>query len=325
MQFELNLYSKYRTELMGVAAIMVIASHMHDFGIEMNQYVQRFFGFGASGVEVFLFMSGFGLWRSFNNATSGTFELAQRYLFPWYKRRYLRILIPYLLFAIPIYAVISYLDGVGYAEYIRRVCFISFWNEGWGLWYVAMLFPLYFVAPFIIKLFAQKQKLLWFIIVLLLTELFVYFAFGGKGDVFFIRFISARLPSFYIGVLLAEAICTNKRISIIWVLIIPILAYMLLWTLNHSLHTRFFYLWLIPLPLATICTIILEHVKWLQRSFHFLGTLSLEVYCTHAFVPALIIRLFNLSPTIYLYLLGVCISVVISVDINRLSQKILSI
>lgn len=321
--FDLGLYSKYRGELMGVAAIMVIASHVYGFGVEMCDPIRRLLGVGASGVELFLFVSGFGLWKSYDDATKGTFSISACNIFPWYKKRYQRILIPYLIFAIPIYGLLTLLDHMDMAEYIKRILFISFWRDGLGLWYVAMLIPLYFVAPFVIRALSGDRKITWLILLVLIAELYAYFAFGGEVDVFFSRFMVSRLPIFFIGVFMGKAICEGKRVSLWFVLIVPLLVYILLYGLNHFAGTRFFYLWLLTMPFSTMLVWLLSRSNWLQVIFKFLGKMSLEIYCTHAFVPLCIIRAFNMPPSLYMYLLGVGISILLSMGINKLSKIII--
>ena len=324
MQFELNLYSKYRTELMGFAAIMVIITHMHDNGVAMCEYVRRLTSVGASGVDLFMFVSGFGLWRSLRTATSGTFSLHANVLGAWYKKRYLRILVPYLIFAIPIYGLLTIMDHQDLLEYVRRVVFVSFWSKGWGLWYVAMLIPLYFISPFIIKLLSNERKIIWFVVLMLAVELFAYFAFGGIHDVCWIRFCVSRLPGFLIGIVMAQAICEGKKISLWYVLLIPLMVYFLLRGLNHTVGTRFFYLWLLPLPFSTIMVWAFSRFGWLQSACKFMGQISLEAYCTHAFVPACIVRLLNLTPSLYTYIFGVGVGILMSVGIHKLSNIIIS-
>lgn len=324
MQFELNLFSRYRTELMGIAAIMVIITHMHDNGVAMSEFVRRLTSVGASGVELFLFVSGFGLWKSLRTATNGTFSLHANVLGAWYKRRYLRILVPYILFAIPIYGILTIMDHMDGIEFLKRVSFISFWTRGWGVWYIAMLIPLYFITPIIIKLLSGNGKIIWFLLLMLFTEIFAYIGFGGGRDLYYCRFMVSRLPSFLIGIFMAQAICEGeKKISLWWILVIPLIAYFILRGVNHHFGTRFFYLWLLPLPFSTLMVWLVRRFEWLQKMSNFMGRISLEAYCTHAFVPACIVRAFSLTPSLYTYLFGVGISILLSVGINRAAGVII--
>lgn len=321
IQFELNLYSKYRTELMGWATIMVVVSHLYMSGVELSEPVRRITGIGASGVELFLFLSGFGLWKSYSSVTSGLCNIDIRKIGKWYEKRYLRILVPYLIFAIPVYGILTAMDHLSVSEFIKRVSFISFWTQGWGVWYIVMLIPLYLLTPFLICMLTGEGKVMWLIILVLAVELFAYFAFYGEGDVFFSRFIVQRLPSFFIGIFMARSICEGKKVSQWWVLLVPLVAYVLLWGMNHTIGTRFFYLWLLPLPISTIMVWLLMRYSWLQSICKFMGTISLEMYCTHMFIPVMIVRALSLSPSFSMYFLGVVISIGLSVGINSISVK----
>ena len=324
-QIELNLYSRYRKELMGIAIMMVVVSHVYMSGVPLPDSIRRLTGFGACGVELFLFLSGFGLWKSYSETTNNFRNVKAKNLMQWYKRRYLRILVPYLLFSIPIYGLFAMMDHLDFAEYIRRVFFLSFWTEGWGLWYLAMLIPLYFFAPLVIKLLMGEKRDLWFAVFVLSAEIYAYFAFGGNRDVYFTRFVISRLPSFFIGIYMAQAICEGRKIPVWLVLYLPLFIYILLHTFNHNLGTRFFYLWLLPLPISTIGVWLIERFTWMQSLFGFLGSISLELYCTHVFLPVLIVRVMDVPPSMLTFWGGVGLSIVISIGIHRISTPIISV
>ena len=55
--------SKFRSELMGIATIMILLGHSVFYGQGFVDYAifQDLFTLGYSGVDIFLFLSGFGL------------------------------------------------------------------------------------------------------------------------------------------------------------------------------------------------------------------------------------------------------------------------
>ena len=59
--FELGLFSRFRSELMGIAAIMIIVCHMPANGVDMPAIASKIFQAGGVGCDIFLFLSGFGL------------------------------------------------------------------------------------------------------------------------------------------------------------------------------------------------------------------------------------------------------------------------
>ena len=84
--------SKFRTELMGLACLWVMLHHTaFDWPLVLEP-LERFSKYGNLGVDIFLLLSGVGLYY----AWSGQPKLSD-----FYVRRFVRLLVPYLLFALP--------------------------------------------------------------------------------------------------------------------------------------------------------------------------------------------------------------------------------
>lgn len=64
--FKVQLLSKYRNLLMGVATLLVIFGHSAGNGVLMPHWLETLCGLGSVGVDIFLLMSGLGLWYSLN-------------------------------------------------------------------------------------------------------------------------------------------------------------------------------------------------------------------------------------------------------------------
>lgn len=64
LSFNLSLFSKYRTEIMGIAAIMIIIGHAEGNGVLMPWMMTKIIIQGGLGVDIFLFLSGMGLYYS---------------------------------------------------------------------------------------------------------------------------------------------------------------------------------------------------------------------------------------------------------------------
>lgn len=62
--FHVNDISEYRTELMGVATLLVIFGHSAGNGVVMPGWLESFCGLASVGVDIFLLVSGLGLWYS---------------------------------------------------------------------------------------------------------------------------------------------------------------------------------------------------------------------------------------------------------------------
>lgn len=68
--FQLRKISKYRTELMGMSAILILVCHSVAY-IEMPRILQYVLSFGNIGVDLFLFLSGMGMWFSLTKLLRG--------------------------------------------------------------------------------------------------------------------------------------------------------------------------------------------------------------------------------------------------------------
>lgn len=95
----MDLISKYRSELMGIAIIWVILYHLiltqnspYSFG-----FLDSILGNGYGGVDIFLYLSGFGLVRSWNKCLQQNHSHAINL---FYKRRILRLAPTYIFICI---------------------------------------------------------------------------------------------------------------------------------------------------------------------------------------------------------------------------------
>lgn len=67
MQFNVSDISKYRPYLMGIATLLVIFGHSAGNGVVMPGWVESLCGLASVGVDIFLLVSGLGLWHSLRN------------------------------------------------------------------------------------------------------------------------------------------------------------------------------------------------------------------------------------------------------------------
>ena len=68
--FNLEWISKYRTEIMGFAAILIILCHANVAGVVTPCLVRRLLGLGNVGVDIFLFVSGIGMYYSLSKVNT---------------------------------------------------------------------------------------------------------------------------------------------------------------------------------------------------------------------------------------------------------------
>lgn len=66
-KFSVNLLSRYRTHLMGFATLLILFGHSKGNGVLMPGWMQSLCGLASVGVDIFLLVSGLGLWYSLNS------------------------------------------------------------------------------------------------------------------------------------------------------------------------------------------------------------------------------------------------------------------
>lgn len=64
IHFELGKLSTYRTELMGISAILILVCHASGRGVILPFHLSTLLSFGNIGVDMFLLLSGIGLFYS---------------------------------------------------------------------------------------------------------------------------------------------------------------------------------------------------------------------------------------------------------------------
>lgn len=124
---------------MGIASLGIILVHSIDI-VAWSPNLEKLFGFGGTGVYVFVFLSAIGLFHSLKS--KGGKNKAE-----FYKRRFKRLIIPYGLIAGTWYGLLDLLVNRNPILFLYDISTLSFWMEHRGAWYVAMLIPVYILFP----------------------------------------------------------------------------------------------------------------------------------------------------------------------------------
>mgnify|MGYP001049521727 CR=1 FL=1 len=132
--------TKYRQQLMGIAAIGVLLVHSTQI-IALPTFLSKIFSYGGIGVYIFVFLSAIGLYMSLSRR-GGIYSKKE-----FYKRRFTRALLPYLLIAVTWYGVKYLIFDHNIGAFFYETSLLSFWLEHRGAWYIAMLVPVYLIFP----------------------------------------------------------------------------------------------------------------------------------------------------------------------------------
>ena len=159
--FDLYEISRARPHLLGLATLWVALFHSYSLNFFQSDFLNkvhlvgilnRLKETGNCGVDLFLFLSGLGLFFSYTRVL----ELSNHPIREFYKRRFVRILPPVLIVSILYYGLAgtkSFFDWLG-----KVFLFGSFFpaQDVVGYWYFALLLILYLSYPLLDRILRQR-------------------------------------------------------------------------------------------------------------------------------------------------------------------------
>ena len=277
---------KHRSQIMGLAAMWVFVFHVRN---ELNIFDNiRFLGwaefycntFGFCGVDIFLLLSGWGLYHAINKHNLKVF----------YKRRFRRLILPFLTVAV----VTALYDQWDILRCIKAITGWTFLTENVyePIWFIPSIALLYLFFPLyrlIFDKFSNKYVFtavavaFWYALAVLGTML------SSRSDIYL--FIN-RIPVFMVGILFGWMTYNKKKVGGIvpWLALVTMLVSGLV-IMNNVLFEEWRFLLPEPrngLPALLIgismCFIIgkmfslLDRIVFIQKSYGFIGMMSLEFY-----------------------------------------------
>ena len=296
---EIGALSRYRGELMGLAILFVVLFHV---GLPRTDL---FFGLkrmGNIGVDIFFFLSGMGLWFSWAKASplpppngGGVKPFGSRAK-GFLKRRLQRIYPTWLLIGGGFY-IWQYMTGGNYSNNLLDLVGDitinwDFWlHDELTFWYIPATLMLYLWAPFYMELIRRHPVYRWLPVAMVMWCVAVQWVTPVHQAVGHIEIFWSRVPIFFIGINMGEAVRRKDRIdgSALWLLlVVAVMALSMCLWLEQVKHGKFplFVERMVYIPLTVTGLLLLcrwlDHApQWLLRSLSFLGALSLEIYLIH--------------------------------------------
>lgn len=264
--FELQDISAYRKSLMGFAILLVLFYH---FGFHTPPF-NLLARFGYVGVDIFMFLSGFGLYYSL---------CKDKILGHYYRKRFIRIFPSY--FFVGIFLSIFCYSNETFLGYIWKCSTLGFWSNGiYYEWFIPSLVMLYALFPAFYKLLTSNPvgyKLV--VVFFLFVAGFFTFNYSIIDNWHFL--LLYRIPIFLFGALIASEIGDRSYLSyFIYIGITGVLLSFILY-LFPELRTRYFALtFLTPVIIMTAC-VVFKKVSSIERYLSIIGSATLEIYLIH--------------------------------------------
>lgn len=347
-RFNLVLISKYRNELFGLSIISIMIFHYFDnyynssLG-ENNVFAEFMYSvLGSYGVEVFLFLSGMGLYFAMRkNSAVGRF----------YKRRLVRVLIPYAVWG-GVYWLIKdvLIKKPDFGKFFYDFSFMSFWCQGVRrLWYIGLIIVLYLVFPLIFKVINSK-KYSFIKTVALIAGVIVFNIlldrYGDKLNVIIqpivelfqqeftlpndvyknIEIATCRIPIFIVGAYMGRRIYDKDKFK--WcdtaLIIAGIVAFVYSFIRKYNIIPGLYGIGRYEAALFSISIIygfvwVLSKIKWehLNRFLVYVGAMSLELYMTHVTINNLLTSKGVMTECIEWYFFCILLAVVFSILLHK--------
>lgn len=283
-----------RGALMGAAMIIIMMFHV---GMPRASVWYGLCRLGNLGVDVFLFLSGIGLWYSWEKASLAPSPLLSRWT-RFYSRRLRRIYPTWLVvaaaFYIPRFFEAQSRSLSAWTDLCGDVLLNwDFWlNDELTFWYVPATMMLYIFAPPYMELLRRDRVWAWLVAVPLLWCIAVQYVTPIHQAVGHIEIFWSRVPVFFLGLNAGAAVKRGVRLNRDGLLLaaLPFVASLALcYWLEQYRHGRFplFLERMAYIPFAVTLCLLLGHALerapgWLCRSLAWIGGISLEIYMLHA-------------------------------------------
>lgn len=277
--------SRFRGELMGLAMLFIILFHV---------WVRRddpFYGLhrcGNVGVDMFLFLSGVGLWFAWTRHPDTRL---------FYARRFARIFPAWLVMACLFYVP----DFLGSGRYSSSVgdligdvtLNLGFWeHDELTFWYIPAIMALYIAAPPYMWLVSRLPVYRWLPVLMVVWCVAVQWVEPLHSAVGHIEIFWSRVPVFFLGInagqLVMERRCLQKG-SMPLLLVAFGMTFGTCLYLEQELHGRFplFVERMIYIPLTFTTVLLLARMLrrtpgWMNAALRTVGALSLECYLIHS-------------------------------------------
>lgn len=337
-----NILSENRNIIYGISIILIIIFHyfedvlnspsginkeIHNIAVIYNVL------FGSIGVEIFLFLSGIGLYFSLEKG---------RDVLKFYSKRIKRIIIPYVIIGLVYWGCVDiWINGTDLGDICYDFLFISLFTEGKQLfWYVAFIITAYAIYPIIysmIKRYGGKSILIISVIGILIQFIprLLFKDVYINAEIYFTRFLI-----FFIGAYCGQKVFEKKNVEFEdYILIIGGAIQFILYLFIHYLHIlpicdRFFELigeriikcfWGISMTFILVIVTTKIIPKIVQKFLEYIGKITYELFLTHVAIRDYMKIINYQTSNLVNYIFCIGISFVLAIVIHEINKKVFSL
>ena len=319
-----------RNELFGFSIISIIIFHFCENAETANSsavlsaFVKGYdLLIGSAGVEIFLFLSGMGLFYSFSR---------DPHVMRFYRKRLARILPTYLLFGGAGWLALDVvIRQAGWGRFAWDLSMLSFWTEGVRLvWYIALILALYLLFPLLYRLIDASDVFAVALIAAVCAGCVALY-YGAPTVYQHIEIALWRVVMFLIGVWYGKRQRQGRQFVKEWLVFAALGAVFLLlhllskyqrgllWGVFSLRLGKLFY----PMIIILLAAAVLLRLKEgrLRRVLRFFGAMSLELYLSHVILRRIMNTLGFSTSFLPYYLLCIAVSFLLSLAVHKLLTR----
>lgn len=284
--------SLHRPVLYGFAALWIVLFHTGFAMPDSAWFVPLKFmqATGACGVEIFILLTGAGLYRSLNRNPD---------VKAFWKKRFVRVIVPTLVVSLVYFAV----HETSFVKYCAKVLMFPFWLGVPAIWYGPFIFTMYLIYPWLHKMQKKSPRTLYVLFAGTLVLAFLT-SMLDNGWADNCNRAVARIPLFILSAILAPVLEQDRKIPL-WVMPAVLAAGIAVWVLKdifglsgYAVRTVCYtFIAAFAILLITwLCRAACEsRFKWgtgiIYRFLAFCGGISLEIYLCYGRMITLMKRM----------------------------------
>ena len=334
-RFQLNWISQYRDELFGIAILTVLFLHFtmlhlpyykgsQNMSYRIIRLLRRYLT--SSGVDIFVFLSGMGLYYSFSKNEN---------IRSFYARRLRRVLIPYILVGGIFWIHVDcFTQNIGFRRALADFFYVTFFTEGVNnLWFVGFICVMYLLFPAEYHLiYKAKRGRLWFVLTMAASVLLAVCMSRFTPALFKNTNIAVtRIPVFFLGIYAGRSIKENRTIPHAAAAGFILLGFLARYCVVHyhiKGYVNRYATSIFGLAVMMLCIYVLRllhSVRPVRAILRFFGRYSLEFYLLHILLWQLMGEKGWPLHEKKGYLIMVCICAVLAVLLGWVEKAILSL
>ncbi len=292
-----GLLSRHRVSIMACAMIWIMLFHANQTGVVFPgcaKVLSLFMRRGNAGVDMFLLLSGIGLYFSYRKNPD---------VFSFYKKRLQRVLLPYLFIGGVFWIIADLLWKKDIVLFLKDITLISFWKDGiTRSWFVALILLLYAVFPAIWKFACcgekvKTERLVFLIVAVMGMNYVLGMWFPDWFDL--VEIALARIPVFLVGIALAEKVWEKQPVKLSECIVLLALCGLKILMNMYKIKGVYSRYWLAVFAVC-ICIVLGIVFELCERNLALckltnligpIGTWSLELYIVHVWVRRFLLKL----------------------------------